>query len=134
MVRERDSSDRAGGRRDPRRARDRSRSRASILLSLLVIAALGCERAQEGLDPTMDRLVSDALWKASNHGRRPLGDDGYFAFPAQVRYLERNRRSLILQFTLQRPAAHAADFRGAFNRQFAFMYAWPQSLTDGLDQ
>lgn len=34
--------------------------------------------------PRLDTLIPAELWKAANHGRLPLGSDGYFRFPQKV--------------------------------------------------
>jgi FkbM family methyltransferase len=57
-----------------------------IPVLLFVCATSGCELDQkERFDPTLQQLVSNELWKASNRGRIPLGAGGYFSFPDHVR-------------------------------------------------
>ena len=47
---------------------------------------LACESCTHKGDspPTLDTLVPDELWQAANHGRIPLREDGFFAFPSRA--------------------------------------------------
>jgi len=53
---------------------------------MLALATLGASPslAEICFDPSIRDLVAPDLWKASNHGRVPFREDGYFSFPDSV--------------------------------------------------